>query len=120
MVQGTDNLTWSRLDRITDWPEQARAARYLVGPLAASLSISTRQLQRYLFKRFQKSPRQFLRMLQMEAAMANMSSTKAIKVVSMELGFRQVSHFSRCFKQAYGTSPSAFLATRYAAAVCRI
>lgn len=112
------NLKWSRLDRITDWSEKARDARYLVGPLATKLGISTRHMQRYLFERFQKSPREFLRMLQMEAAVEHLSDSKAIKVVSMELGFRQVSHFSRCFKQTFGKSPTAFLATRYAVTNC--
>ena len=45
----------------------------------------------------------------MLAAGPLLRKVRCVKLAAYELGFKQVSHFSRVFKEFYGINPTAFL-----------
>lgn len=50
----------SRLDRINDWPERARAAGYSVQTLAQTFGVSPRTVARRIKTQFGKTPKRWL------------------------------------------------------------
>jgi AraC-like DNA-binding protein len=93
---------------LEEWPIMARQARYKVGLLAKSLKICPRQLQRYTQELFGSSPQYWLNEQRLTDAAAMLKEDQLVKTVSLELGFKCTSHFSREFKFRYGISPSKF------------
>jgi AraC-like DNA-binding protein len=45
----------------------------------------------------------------MHEAIKRLASGQSVKAISFDLGFKQVSHFSRVFKSFYGAPPSCWL-----------
>jgi len=92
------------------WFELAQRARYRSVTLASLLSISPRQLHRYTRKVFGRSPQAWLDEQRLWMAAGLLRRWRSVKVVAYELGFKQVSHFSREFKLRFGISPARFVA----------
>ena len=80
--------------------------------LADYTSYSLRKLERLFKRKWQCTPRDWLRMMRMKRAANLLDSSDSIKWVSYELGFKQPSHFCREFKLHYGVSASEFLKNR--------
>lgn len=91
------------------WKEAAQIVGYRVKPLCIVLKLSQRQLQRYTRRLFNKSPQEWLNSERLSIAAELLEKDKTIKEVAFELGFKQLSHFSREFRSHYGLAPRAFL-----------
>jgi len=98
----------SRLDWIDNWAGLAKESNFRLKDLARRCKVSERQLERYLLVRFGVRPKRWLDELRAEMAVALISEGEIMKVVADKLGFKQSSHFSRFFKQAFGTPPSEY------------
>ena len=92
-----------------NWPALACQVGYRVCEFAMKLGLSTRQLERQTHELFQCSPKDWLDNCQMKQAAALLKGPGPVKVVALDLGFKQASHFSKKFKRAYGVTPVAFM-----------
>jgi AraC-like DNA-binding protein len=90
------------------WLELACRAHYNSVELAKVLGYSTRQLSRCCRREFGLSTQQWLEQQRLTAAVELLKQSQLVKTVAFELGFKQVSHFSRKFKVCFGRSPSQF------------
>jgi AraC-like DNA-binding protein len=59
---------------------------------------------------FGRSAQEWLDELRLSAAAPLLRKRRSVKWVAYNLGFKQVSHFSREFKRHYGLSPTGYLA----------
>ena len=78
--------------------------------LLASISgISTVYFRKIFFEIYQKSPMQYIHMLRMEKAKTLLESGySSVGETAHLVGFNNIYHFSRTFKQAYGIAPSMY------------
>ena len=95
------NLTW--------WRGMAEKSRYNAGWLAREINISRRQLQRYTQRFFGLSPQGWLNQQRLSIAGDLLKQFRSVKRVAFQLGFKQISHFSREFKAHYGLCPVSYL-----------
>src|SRR5438034_11708686 len=98
----------SRLDRIQDWSELARQARFNARRLAAVCGVSLRQLERYYNDSLGQTPQEWLNAARLREAKRLLLKGLSVKEDSFKLGFKQASHVSRSFKQRTGRPPSAY------------
>jgi transcriptional regulator GlxA family with amidase domain len=78
-----------------------------VSRIAASMSLSRRQMERLFRTELSMSPTQVLLKLRLERARGILLRTnKPMLEVAVDAGFCNPSHFSRRFRQAYGQTPS--------------
>ncbi|QXU56252.1 AraC family transcriptional regulator [Rhodococcus sp. LW-XY12] len=81
---------------------------YSISDLAAELGMSVRYIHK-LFSATGTTPRTRLNQQRLERARKLLLSTDAtISTISVRVGFRDVSHFSRAFRRRFGTSPLHF------------
>lgn len=92
--------------RKAHWNDLAVRSNYNVQRMAYLTGISVRQLQRYFQKDFGCAPREWLHEKRMMAAFLRLGNANSVKEVAFDLGFKQVSHFCRAFKDFYGVRPS--------------
>ena|SRR5207302_11224442 len=100
---------YSRLDRIGEWAILAPQAEFNSKKLAALCKVSSRQLERYFRRSFQKSPQTWLNAVRLYEAARLLHSGASVKETAFHLGFKQVSHFSREFKRHVGIAPNIFV-----------
>ncbi|EEF62925.1 helix-turn-helix domain-containing protein [Pedosphaera parvula] len=98
---------WSRLDG-RSWEELGTKAGYSSAKLAKICKVSERHLGRKIQEQFGCSPRAWLREHRLKAARERLAGGGDPKEVAFELGFKQVSHFCRQFKERYRETPRAF------------
>ncbi len=98
-----------KVTEIEDWLTLARAAQYDVTKLARACDMSLRQLERLFLAADCGTPRNWLRHVRMLDAGSLITKRSSIKVVALELGFKDLSHFCHVFKGFYNLAPSAFL-----------
>ena len=96
----------SRLDLVKDWEQRAQAAGYSASKMAQGLTVTVRRLQIFFHARFGMSPHEWMLRLRMDHATKLLSTGSSVKGASWELGYKQVSHFSREFKRFFGVSPT--------------
>jgi AraC-like DNA-binding protein len=94
---------------IEQWSELARKAKFDVGLLSQELQVSQRQLQRYTRKLFGCAPQNWLNSERLQQAGQLLIRSQSVTDVSRQLGFKQLSHFSREFKLHFGLSPTGYL-----------
>jgi AraC-like DNA-binding protein len=97
-----------KVAEIEDWLALARAAHYDVTKLAGVCDMSVRQLERLFLSADCGTPRNWLQHVRMLDAGSLLYEGLSIKVVALELGFKDLSHFYHVFKQFYNLAPSAF------------
>ncbi len=93
------------------WAMLACECDFNASRMARRCGMSSRQLRRYCQSIFSKGTQEWLNEQRLIAAGYLLKRTGSVKAVSMELGFKQISHFSRQFKEHYGIPPTEFLQT---------
>ena len=96
----TTRTKWSmrsRLQRINDWETRARDAEYRVANLARNANVTSRQLERYFLRAFDRHPREWLKDLRKKEVLRLRREGLLDKEIARRLGIKQVSHFSRVF-----------------------
>jgi AraC-like DNA-binding protein len=88
------------------WEELAAEAGYRPGKLAELCGVSLRTLQRHFAANYNCTLSAWLKKIRLRTAYSRIHEGEAVKVVAYDLGFKQLSHFSRVFKQAHGVPPS--------------
>ena len=101
----------SRLEFVQQWEALAVKAGYRPSDLAALCQISLRTLERHFQKNYGVTVSQWMRELRLGKAYQTLIHGKSVKEAAFDHGYKQVSHFSREFKNHFGVSPS-FLLTR--------
>jgi AraC-like DNA-binding protein len=102
----------SRLEYVQQWESLAENAGYRPSDLAALCQISLRTLERHFQKNYGVTVSAWLRELRLGKAYQGLQGGKSVKEVAYEQGYKQVSHFSREFKNHFGVNPS-FLLVRH-------
>jgi AraC-like DNA-binding protein len=92
------------------WEGLAGTAHYDAKELAKLCNLSVRQLERDFRRVLGCSPQGWLNEQRIKAAQQLLLSGQPVKVVALELGFKQSSHFCRQFKLQFHLTPSQFTA----------
>jgi AraC-like DNA-binding protein len=101
----------SRLEYVQQWEALAVKAGYRPSDLASLCQISLRTLERHFQKNYGMTVSRWMRELRLGKAYESLTQGKSVKESAFDHGYKQVSHFSREFKNHFGVSPS-FLLTR--------
>jgi AraC-like DNA-binding protein len=96
------------LDHDTDWVALAKNGNYCATKLASACGMSPRQLERRFHAMGRPAPHHWLRALRMSQAVEMMSCRTPLKVVAIDLGYKDPSHFAHDFKGYFGVCPSSF------------
>jgi AraC-like DNA-binding protein len=94
------------LARVTDWRDRAHAANFHCRDLAHLCDVSPGYLNQFFVAQFYRPPQEWLEELRMWQAFRMLCEGLSIKECLYELGFKQISHFSRAFTQYHGFCPS--------------
>jgi len=98
----------SRLDLVSDWERRARASGYSASKMAKALGVTLRFLERFFRTRFGTGPHDWMVRTRMRHAAGLLSEGISVKAVSLEVGYKQLSHFSREFKRFFGVPPRSY------------
>ncbi len=87
--------------------ESAQDEPRAVHQIAQDVELSARQLERLFAKYLRASPSRYYLKLRLDRARAMLlQTTKPILDIAVACGFASASHFSRCYRSAYGRKPS--------------
>lgn len=85
------------------------ASRHSVAALASTAGMSRSAFAREFSHAFAMSPMEFVAKTRLHHAAELLRSTNMpVKVIAAHIGFSSRSHFSRAFRDGYGTDPSSF------------
>ena len=87
------------------WEALALQANYRPTELARLCAVSLRTLQRHFQSEYKMTISNWLRAVRLQKAYSRLTSGERVKQVAIELGYKQLSHFSREFKRFYGVPP---------------
>lgn len=88
--------------------EQCLSEPLALSEMAHRISISQRQLVRVFEQEFRMGPREFARSYRLRHGLwLLLHSDRSITEIATECGFNDLSHFSREFRRAFGSPPSA-------------
>ena len=99
----------SRLEFVQQWESLAVKAGYRPSDLAALCQISLRTLERHFQKNYGVTVSKWMRDLRLSKSYETLKQGKSVKEAAYDHGYKQVSHFSREFKNHFGISPSMLL-----------
>jgi transcriptional regulator GlxA family with amidase domain len=106
-VQSRLGVANDRLIAAVDLMEAGSDEPRPVSEIAATVGLSPRQLERLFARYLRASPSQHYMKIRLERARAMLlQTTKPILDVAVAAGFTSASHFSRCYRAAYGRKPS--------------
>jgi AraC-like DNA-binding protein len=88
------------------WETLAVQAKFCPHALATLCSVSLRTLQRRFDRTYGMPVGHWMRQLRLARAYNRIASGETVKSVAYDLHFKQLSHFSRVFKEAYGVAPT--------------
>jgi AraC-like DNA-binding protein len=108
--QGSADLCWERL---------AAEALYRPARLAVLCNVSLRTLQRHFQRTYGTTLSAWMNTLRLAKAYERILSGEAVKLVAFELGFKQLSHFSRAFKETHGVAPR-LIAAQYQSPLAKL
>lgn len=89
-----------------NWEVLAAESNYCPRELARLCHVSLRTLQRRFATNYQMTISDWMRQIRLAKAYARVVSGESIKAVAYDLGFKQLSHFSRVFKEVHGVAPT--------------
>ena len=95
-----------RLKSVQEWETLAQNARYRAHELASLCQVSLRTLQRHFRAQYGLTVSKWIRDIRLREAYARLIQGAMVKEVAFDLGYKQLSHFSRDFKDYFGVSPS--------------
>jgi AraC-like DNA-binding protein len=96
----------NQASRTTNWEVLAADSNYCPSELARLCHVSLRTLQRRFAANYGMTISDWMRNIRLAKAYARVVSGEPIKAVAYDLGFKQLSHFSRVFKEVHGVAPS--------------
>jgi AraC-like DNA-binding protein len=88
------------------WENLALQAEFRPARMGKLCGVSLRTLQRHFTKNYGMTISGWLRSVRLQKAREKILAGDQIKVVAIDLGFKQLSHFSRAFKEHFGVAPS--------------
>jgi AraC-like DNA-binding protein len=88
-----------------DWQSLAISAQFKPGRIAILCGVSARTVQRHFRRSYGCTLGQWLRTYRLDMAYQKLAAGEPIKCIAMDLGYKQLSHFSRDFKRQYGCAP---------------
>ena len=95
-----------QVSRTNNWEVLAAESNYCPSELARLCHVSLRTLQRRFAQNYGMTISDWMRQIRLAKAYARVVSGESIKAVAYDLGFKQLSHFSRVFKEVHGVAPS--------------
>jgi AraC-like DNA-binding protein len=93
-----------RIDR--NWEKLAKEAQYKPSSLARACGVSLRTLQRHFSDKYSLTISSWLTSVRLREAYERIMAGARVKEVAFDLGYKQLSHFSREFKRFHGIAPS--------------
>jgi AraC family carnitine catabolism transcriptional activator len=90
-----------------DWEKAAREAAYRLEDLCKNCGYSLRTVQRFVSQKFRVSLRAFVNDMRLARAVTLLRTGLPVKEVAIELGYKQTSHFVRCYRAKFGITPGA-------------
>jgi AraC-like DNA-binding protein len=96
----------NQVSRTNNWEVLAAESNYCPRELARLCHVSLRTLQRRFATHYQMTISDWMRQIRLAKAYARVVAGEPIKYVAYDLGFKQLSHFSRVFKEVHGVAPS--------------
>jgi len=97
------------LANIGQWLQVAEQSAFSGLIMAKNLGVSQRQLRRRARACLGRSLQRWLDEQRLIRASQMLKKVRLVKAVAFQLGFKQVSHFSRKFKLHYGVCPTGYL-----------
>lgn len=97
------------------WMRLARTADFKATRLAQVAGVSPRTLQRHFKAEYRITVSEWLKRIRMREASERIQAGDRVKAVAMDLGYKQLSHFSREFKRAFGLPPTRVPSTAHKA-----
>ena len=94
------------------WLNLAIQAEFRASVLARMIGISRRQLERYFQRHFGDSPQAWMNKQRIIKAAYELEYAESVKEVAYNLGFKQVSHFCREFKDFHGQTCTDYLSNQ--------
>ena len=88
------------------WETLAVQAKFCPHALATLCNVSLRTLQRRFDRTYGMPVGHWMRQLRLARAYNRIAGGETVKSVAYDLHFKQLSHFSRVFKEAYGVAPT--------------
>lgn len=89
-----------------NWEMIAAQAEYKPSRVAKICGVSPRTMQRYFKKSFGCTLGEWLRAHRLKLAYEKIIAGSSIKRAAFDLGYKQLSQFSRDFKKQFGCAPS--------------
>jgi AraC-like DNA-binding protein len=96
-----------------EWTRLARTADFRATRLAGVAGVSLRTLQRRFKVEYGITVSEWLKRIRLQEASDRIQAGDRVKAVAMDLGYKQLSHFSREFKRAYGLPPTRVPSTHH-------
>jgi len=110
-VASVNELLMQRIMKVVE--ENMTNADFSVDAFAKEVGMSTAQLYRKVTMITGYAPNDFMRHMRLQRA-ADLLMQKAgnVSEIGYQVGFNNLSYFSKCFKEKFGTLPSSFLGSR--------
>lgn len=98
----------SRLDRVKDWPDLAKAGKYQLKAVAKLCRTSERHLRRYLWEKFGKVPKHVFDEWRASDAERELDRGESGKAAAVVAHYAHQSSFARSFKRVTGSTPGSY------------
>lgn len=110
-VASVNELLMRRIMKVVE--DNMMNADFSVDAFAKEVGMSTAQLYRKVTLITGYAPNDFMRHMRLQRA-ADLLMQKAgnVSEIGYQVGFNNLSYFSKCFKEKFGTLPSSFLGSR--------
>ena len=87
------------------WATLAAEAEFRADRLAMLCGVSLRTLQRHFRNQYGLTVKEWIRTVRLEQARTRLMLGEGVKQVAFDLNYKQLSHFSRAFKDRFGVPP---------------